>query len=123
MKVYKFLTAMLLVTLFALLYVWQQTEVFRLAYVGQKQLNSFDELLDKNTCLRYNIEKNSSLTRVGSKVTQDADLQLPDTYRIVKVLYPRRLLVKASVQSSKKETLFSRLLGVGRQAEAQTINP
>jgi hypothetical protein len=53
-----------IVTLFSLLYVYQQTEILHLAYVGQKRVTAFEDLFDKNSVLRYNINKSSSLVHI-----------------------------------------------------------
>ncbi len=110
------------ITLFSLLYVYQQTEIFRLAYTGQRRLVLFQDLLDKNTILRYNITRNASLTRIGNKVPITGDFEMPGTYRLVKLTHPLREL-KISRQMPKRETLLSRIFGVTRQAEARPINP
>jgi len=105
-------------TLFSLLYVYQQTEIFRLAYAGQKKLVYSDELLDKNSILRYNIEKRASLVQIGNKFSGCADFQMPDSYRLVRFTPTKR-----GVKILNRQTLASRLFGIKRQAEAKTINP
>jgi len=111
-----------LVTAFSLLYVYQQSEIFRLAYAGQRRTTHFEDLLDKNVVLKYNIAKNVSLTRIGTKVCADPDFQMPDSYRLVKLSRPLNGL-KVRQYAPKKETLLARLFGIKRQAEAKTINP
>jgi len=106
--------------MFSLLYVYQQTEIFRLAYVGQKKLVALEELLDKNTYLRYNIERNASLVQIGDRVSGNADFQMPDSYRLVR-LVPSKEGFRLRAPASGKETLVSRIFGVKRQAEAETI--
>ncbi len=122
MRLSKFLSLTTFITLFCLLYVYQQAEIFRLAYIGEKKAVYFADSLDKNTFLRYNIEKNASLVRIGNKVFQDRDYQMPDTYRLVRLARPLENLKLAQVKY-KQENLFSRLFGIKRQAEAKTINP
>lgn len=122
MKLSRFLLLVSLVTAFSLFYVYQETEIFRLAYTGQKKLTVFQDLLDKNTILRYNITKTASLTRIGNKALIAGDFEMPNTYRLVKLTEPLRGL-KASNKMPKKETLLSRLLGVKREAEARPVSP
>jgi len=122
MKLSKLLLIIILVTLFSLLYVWQQTEAFRLAYTGQKNLAVFEDLLDKNTILRYNIDRKASLICIGNNVYDYADFQIPDTYRLVRVKEPV-LSLTSNKRIAKKETLVSRLFSIKRQAEAKTISP
>jgi len=122
MKLSRFLVSISLVTSLSLFYVYQQSEIFRLAYTGQKRLVRFEDLLDKNVVLKYNIAKDSSLTRIGSRVCANTDFQMPDTYRLVRLTRPLNSL-KIAHYVKNKETLLSRLFGIKRQAEAKTINP
>jgi hypothetical protein len=121
MKVLKFLLLVSVLTAFIFLYGYQQSEIFRLGYLIDKKQEKFQELLDKNTLLRYNVQKNASLIRLGAKFSGCADFQMPDTYRLVKVVYPAANL-KLAGQFAKKESIFVRIFGVKRQAEAKTIN-
>lgn len=121
MRISRFLSVVSFITLFSLLYVWQQTEVFRLAYAGQKNLAAFQDLLDKNTVLRYNIKRNASLIRIGDKVSDRAAFQMPDTYRLVRLVYPEGNLTRT--KEIPRESIAFRLFGIKRQAEANTINP
>ncbi len=122
MKAHKFLSLVFVITSFSLLYVYQRTEIFRLGYVGQKKLTVFQDLLDHNTILRYNIEKKASLVQIGDKVSKSASFQMPDSYRLVR-------LARSSVNSrikpqlAERENIVSRFFGIKRQAEAKTINP
>ncbi len=108
------------ITCFCLLYVYQQTEIFRLGYAGQNKLSAFQDLLDKNTLLRYNIEKNASLVHIGGRLSDDAAFQMPDTYRLVRFSNSPRGLGR-SRQLAKREDIVSRLFGIKRQAEARTL--
>lgn len=121
MRLPKFLSIIISMTFLSLIYVHQQTEIFRLAYVGEKKMSVFQDLLDKNTVLRYNIGSSASLTRLGSKISNSKDFQMPDTYRLVKVIGPREVKLANSV--SNRENIVSRIFSVKRQAEAKTINP
>lgn len=121
MKLSKFLTLSGLITLFSLLYVYQQTEILRLAYMGQKKIAVFEDLLDKNSILRYNIGKSSSLVHIGTRISERADFQMPDTYKLVRLAAPEERLSVSSL--FKRENVVSRLFGIKRQAEAKTINP
>lgn len=122
MKFSNFLMVLAFVTMFSLLYVYQQTEIFRLAYDGQNKLSKVEDLLDKNTILRYNIARNASLIRIGNKVSSGSDFQMPEGYRLVKLSQPLEGLA-VSQYVPKKETMVARIFGIKRQAEARTINP
>lgn len=116
----RFLIALLTVTACSLVYVWQQTEVFRLAYDGQKQTARFQDLLDDNSILRYNLKKTTSLVALGNRVSGSSDFQMPANYCFVKVA---RAPQSNKIVRAERETLVSRIFGIKRQAEAKTINP
>lgn len=121
MKLPKFLSIIGLVTLFSILYVYQQTEVVRLAYSGQKRVSILEDLLDKNSLLRYNLGKRISLVNIAEKISDADDFQMPDAYRLVKLSSKTRL--RLSIQSEKGEGLVSRIFGIKREAEAKTLKP
>jgi hypothetical protein len=122
MKLSKFLLVISMVTCVSLLYVYQQTEIFRFAYLGEKKQLRFDELLDKNKVLRYNIMKRASLVEIGDKISEDSDFQMPESYRLVKFFSPKDSL-KLAKETMNKETALSRFFSVKRQAQAETVNP
>jgi hypothetical protein len=123
MKLSKFLTLAFMITSFSLLYVWQQTEVFRLAYAGQKNLAVFQDSLDENSLLRYNLKKDTSLVRIGTKASASGDFQMPDNYCLVRLATAKEGIKAAKGYSPKKKNLLSRIFEVKRQAEAKTLNP
>ncbi len=122
MRLNKFLSLVISITLFSLLYVYQQTEILRFAYTEQKHKVAFQELLDKNSILRYNIEKNCSLVNIGSSVANRSDFQMPDKYQLVRLVPSKEGLTLAQ-GAANRETLLSRVFGLKRAAEARTINP
>jgi len=122
MKLSKFLALAFMITFFSLFYVWQQTEVFHLAYDGQKNLAAFQDLLDENSILRYNLKRNTSLVRIGSKVSNSGDFQMPDNYCLVKLDIAKKSVKVASNHPPQKKNLLSRIFDIKRQAEAKTIN-
>ena len=122
MRISRFVAVVSFITCFSLLYVYQQSEIFRLAYVGQKKQVSFQDLLDKNTILRYNIERNASLISIGSKISGSNDFQMPDSYRLVKLSATKEGYRINSVNPAR-QTLIARIFGIRSQAEAETINP
>ncbi len=120
MRPFKLLLLAGSITFISCLYVYQQTEILRLAYIGQKKKATFEDLLDKNSFLRYNLEKSISLVRIGERVSKTAAFQMPNDYRLVRVsLFEEGLSSKT--QKPKKQNLASRLFGIKRQAEAKTI--
>ena len=123
MRLSRFLSIVSFVTCLCLFYVYQQSEIFRLAYVGQKNQSTFQELLDKNSVLRYNIEKGASLVRIGSKISGSSDFQMPDTYKLVRVIYARGGLRLREGNPPSRQTLLSKMFGIKSQAEANTVGP
>lgn len=121
-KLPKFMLLVGFSTLVSLIYVYQQTEVFRFAYDGQKKLSAFQELLDKNAVLRYNIARSASLVQIGNKVSVSLNFQMPNGYRFVKLTQPLEDL-KVAQYIPKKENMFARFFAIKRQAEARTIVP
>lgn len=122
MKLTKFISTVVFITSFSVLYVYQQSEIFRLAYIGQKKQAIFTELLDKNTALKYNINKGSSLVNIGGRISGSNDFQMPDHYRFVKVITSKDGL-RIADQNQNREGLLSRIFSLKRVAEARTINP
>ena len=108
------------VTFFAILYVHQQTEVMRLAYVNQKAVAQFEDCLEKNAFLRYNLERKISLIRIGEKVAAYANLQMPAEVKLVQMNVGSTELTSAQ---EKKGNIFTSLLGIKRVAEAEPVNP
>lgn len=121
MRVPKFLLSVSVFTLFVMVYVHQQSAIFRMGYLIDRKQAKFQDLLDKNALLRYNVQRDASLVRIAERLSKCGDFQMPDTYRLVKLELPvenQRLIV----QAPKRETLIARIFGVRRQAEAKTIN-
>ena len=123
MKPLKFLATVSIVTYFSLLYVYQQTEIFRLGYAGQQNQVKIEQLLDRNALLRYNIACKASLVHIGDRISELADFQMPDTCRLVRLSPPVRERELLRQGQPKQETLLSRIFGIKRQAEANTLNP
>lgn len=123
MRISKFLFLVFPLTFFACLYVWQQTKIFTLAYVVQKDEEFFKDLLDKNSLLRYNLKKNSSLVSIGAKILSSGDFQMPDNYFLVKLSLPKPERSEAKLVSVKKGSLIARLFSVKTEAQAKTSNP
>ena len=122
MRMTKFLSITVFITSFSVLYVYQQSEIFRLAYLGQKKQITFNELLDKNTALRYNVKKSSSLVNIGNRINGSNEFQMPDNYRFVKFISSRDGL-KLADQNQSREGLLARIFSLKREAQAKTINP
>ncbi|MCM8770758.1 MAG: hypothetical protein NC936_02690 [Candidatus Omnitrophica bacterium] len=117
MRFYKFLFTAIFITTLCLAYVYQQTNIYRLAYTHQKKTQVYQDLLDKNNLLRYNVNVLTSLSFMGSKVLETADFELPATTKIVKLEYPQEKIIVAKDKLMEVLNLF----GLKSQAEAKMI--
>lgn len=122
MKMSKFLAFIFCLTCASLLYVHQQTEIFRLAYLGQKKQSLYQDLLDKNTVLRYNIKRNGSLVYIGSKIAGSSEFQMPDNYRLVR-LSPSKEEGLKNPKARPIMELAARIFSVRNVVQAKTLNP
>jgi hypothetical protein len=122
MTLTKFLSLVFMATLISLLYVWQQTQTVSLAYEGQRKLARFQELLDENSVLRYNLKKNTSLVKLGSRISGAGEFEMPNSYCLVKLSKPVEGSKFALNQAPRMLNLASRIFGIRRQAEAKTVN-
>ncbi|MDD5348435.1 MAG: hypothetical protein PHT59_07470 [Candidatus Omnitrophica bacterium] len=122
MKLSRFLSIILPLTVLSVVYVWQQTEVVSLAYEGQRKLAQFQELLDENSNLRYNLKRNTSLVYLGSKVSGGKEFSMPGSYCLVKVDRPSERSLLLGKRAAPRKTLAARLLEFGREAQAKTIH-
>jgi len=118
----KFLSFIFCITCFSLLYVHQQAEIFRLAYVGQKKQSLCEDLLDKNTVLRYNIKRNGSLVNIGNKIEKSNDFQMPDNYRLVR-LTPDKEEGLSLTKQQPIVAFAARIFSVRNVVQAKTVNP
>lgn len=121
MRVHKFLSTVSLLTFFSLLFVYQRTETLRLAYEGQKRQAAFEDLLDKNSILRYNVKKSASLVHLADKISGQENFHMPESYRLVRLTSGQENLRTAP--AINRENILARLFGIKRQAEARTTNP
>ncbi|MDD4894431.1 MAG: hypothetical protein PHW54_03860 [Candidatus Omnitrophica bacterium] len=122
MKLSKILLFTTFATCFCLLYVYQQTEIFRLGYIGEKKSVAFHDSLDKNAMLRYNINKNTSVVLIDNRVSEYAKFEMPNSYRVVKLAYPQGgVRIASEARPSKFKTIAISLFGIKRQAEASSI--
>lgn len=110
-------------TCLSLFYVWQQTEIVRLAYACQKKTTTFQDALDKNSSLRYNLKKNTSLTYIGSSLYESCNFRMPENYCVVKVASVKPAAAAVARTQGRKEGFLARLFSVTRQAQAEPAGP
>jgi hypothetical protein len=124
MRLTKILVILFSITLIALIYIFQQTEIFQLAYAASKQEMRLKELLDKNNLLRYNINTISSLSYLESSLLSKADFQLPAQAQMVKLQTPpkERITVARAGAKGRKRNLVFNFFNIVPQAEAGDFN-
>ena len=120
MKLSRFIFIVGFLTLVVLVYVWQQSEIFCLAYKGQRRLSAYQALAEKNALLKYCKQSDISLVRISDRLGEKDKFQIPDTYRLVRLVSPQEDL-KAKANPSRRESFLSRFFSVKRQAEAKTL--
>jgi hypothetical protein len=120
MKLSRFIFIVVFLTIVSLSYVWQQSEIFCLAYKGQKRLSVYQSLAEKNAILKYCKQSNISLVRISDRLEEKDKFQIPETYRLVRLVSPQKNL-KVGANPSRREGFLSRFFSVKRQAEARTF--
>ena len=108
-------------TFIAVVYVYQQSEIFYLAYLGGKKQTILADLLDKNNIFRYNINRLSSLTSLENKILNDVDFEIPAVKTLVR-LNVERENTKINPESKGKTNIIFSFFTRARQAQAQTLN-
>ena len=121
MKLSKFILLIFFVTSIALVYVYQQNEIFYLAYLGGKRQAMLADLLDKNNIFRYNINKLSSLTCLDGNVLRDVDFEMPAVKQLVRMNVAQDNLRLSKGVKRRPNLVFS-FFGRARQAEAEPLN-
>lgn len=107
----------------SLVYVYQQTQIFYLAYQGDRRQRKLQELLDRNNVLRYNLNVYSSLPYLDKGLfVKSADFEIPQVQRLVKLDFTQTK-TRPTRNPEKNKNLFSNLFNIiTKQAEARPIN-
>ena len=85
-----------------------------MAYLGEKKQTAFNELLDKNITLRYNIDRKASLVNIVAKAGL-TDYQMPNSYRLMKFASAKERL-RLKERPLKRHSLLASIFTVKRQA-------
>jgi len=121
MKLAKFLLSLFFITFIALVYVYQQSEIYCLAYAGSKRQAMLANLLDKNNSFRYNINKLSSLTCLDNNILRNVDFEMPAVKQLVRMNVAQDNLRLSKGVKRRPNLVFS-FFGRARQAEAEPLN-
>ncbi|MFH1779340.1 MAG: hypothetical protein ABH847_04835 [Candidatus Omnitrophota bacterium] len=86
MKIYRFLTTTMIITLVALMYVNQNVASIRLSYDIKEKERLHSELLDRNKILLYNVKYLESPARLEKVLlAQNLKLEVPPKERVILV--------------------------------------
>ena len=121
MRLNKFFIIVLTVTLLAVVYVYQQSKIIHLAYQGQERLALLESLVDKNSNLRYNINRQMSLVSIAG-LWEEGNFEWPHEKQLVSLSTTGQTF-EDNRQIEETENIFTRLLGLKSQAEATPIKP
>lgn len=125
MKTSKIICLILLITMISVAYVWQQTEIVKLAYNKDKRAKFHRELSDKNMALSYNVlMRESSVSLNKSLDIFDKDYEMPHFSQIVDLRNSKSQnglgLFSKETPQLNKSNFFLSLFSLKSQAEAQT---
>jgi len=120
-KLHKFSFFALAVTFFCLAYVYQQTQIYCLAYTGGKKEQLYQDLLDKNNLLRYNLNVITSLPLMGGRVLGSCEFEMLAISGLMRLEEPKAKenLVKST---NKFFTRLGNIFSLKSQAEATPLN-
>ena len=107
----------------SLVCVYQQKQIFYLAYQGDRKQTKLQELLDRNNVLRYNLNVYSSLPYLDKRLfVKSADFEIPQVQRLVKLDFTQTK-TRMTRNPEKNKNLFTNLFNIiTKQAEARPIN-
>ncbi len=121
MKLNKFLIIALSVTLFALLYVYQQSNIIQTAYQEQRKLALLKKLVDKKNSLKYSLNRRTSLVSIA-RIWQDEDFEWPHRQQLVSLSTTDQNSTD-SQRIKESESIFARIFRLRSQAEATPVKP
>ena len=121
MKLIRFVFLVGIITCVSLIYLYQETETVKLSYTASKKSNRYQDLLEQNKNLKYNIARLKSVSSLGNKVLKDnANFEIPRPAQLAEIKLRNNKKVKlASIQ--RKSNLILSFFSLKSQAEAQTI--
>lgn len=129
MKLSKFLAMLFVVTVFSLVYIELQAQIYDLGYKGEKKKNHIQKLADVRSDLTYNIYKLKSANHIGIKLlsAEDPKMKFIDGSHIITLETPVRLLegddstVSQASTAGRKPGLLASIFIPRSEAEAQPI--
>lgn len=90
MRLKYFILILTIITSLSLAYVWQETEIIKLAYQSEARSRSRKELLDRNRHLRYNLISLKSCAYLGNKLLNDnSNYEIPKRSQMMTLTLPK----------------------------------
>lgn len=121
MRVFKYISYISFITLTALLYVHQQTELVKLSYTIDSKEKCLKQMVDRNDTLGYNVNNLQSPSRLEKALaSKNVEMAFPKQAQVVKMPGPRMnnaARVKAAGVEKKTNT-FGILEFFGLRTEA-----
>ncbi|MEW6009242.1 MAG: hypothetical protein AB1629_06385 [Candidatus Omnitrophota bacterium] len=111
MKLTKAFSIIATVNIFALLIVYQRTEITKFSYKNKKSEDSLAQLMDRRDYLKFRIEYCKSLDRINDQLFAEvSNFQLPGEAQIVMLNKPQASQKKADLAkvSNKGTGLLSK---------------
>ena len=126
MQLFRLSKILLTVTVFCLVYIYMQMQIFDLAYQGKRKANTIAALMEENSMVKTDILEMKSSKSLGVKLLDDqASLQFRDQSKVIQlVTKPSEPLTDqvALSPSPRKENPLLSLISFGSQAEAKTLD-
>jgi len=125
MRILKFLFLLLILAIFAIGYIYQQTNIIYFAYKNEQKKKILDELQQENNLLRYDTSVFSSLTYLDGKVLEkNAYFQMPSVKKIVSLDLPKDYSVASNNNVASRHNLVTKIFNkFSQSAEAKSFNP
>lgn len=129
MKLSRFLAMLFFFTVFSLVYIELQVQIFDLGYKGEKKKVHIQKLADIHSDLVYNIYKLKSANHIGITLlsAEDPKMRFMDYNHIIRLETPVQLLsggdfkISQSSPESKKPGLLVSIFTPRAQAEAEPV--
>lgn len=112
LKLNKFFSTIVFLNFFALLLVYQQTEIIKFGYKNKRQKDKLQELDDYHNHLKYRIETHKSLDNINNRLfTQAENFQLPEESQIMTLRTARDTRVQETIvkTSLTRRNIFSKI--------------
>jgi hypothetical protein len=124
MDLKKFLFFLWAVTILAIIYIHQESNIFYLAYKNEQKKKILDELVDENNLLRYNTSFFSSLVYLDDKILRRyAEFQMPSQKRIINLSSLKNTDSASNSKMRDASNLVSKIFNYfAKSAEANTLN-